>query len=121
MNTSSAEYIPFLLQVIVALGFVALVLVVTHLIGPKRKSDIKLQAFESGIESVGNARLPFSIKYFLIAILFVLFDVEVIFFYPYAVNIREMGMEGFLAVLVFVGFLLMGFIYLWKKDAFKWE
>jgi NADH-quinone oxidoreductase subunit A len=121
MNTSSAEYLPMLLQVIVAVGFVVLVLVLTHLIGPKRKSEIKLQPFESGIESVGNARLPFSIKYFLIAILFVLFDVEVIFFYPYATNIRAMGMEGFFAVLVFVGFLLLGFLYLWKKKAFKWE
>jgi NADH-quinone oxidoreductase subunit A len=75
------EYFPLLIQLVFALGFVVLVLVITHLIGPARKSAKKLENFECGIEAKGNARLPFSIKYFLTAILFVLFDVEVIFFY----------------------------------------
>jgi NADH-quinone oxidoreductase subunit A len=110
-----------LLQLVVAVGFVATTIVVTHLIGPKRKSAKKLEAFECGIESVGNARLPFSIKYFLTAILFVLFDVEVIFFYPYATNFREFGVEGFMSMGIFVGLLLLGFIYLFKKEAFTWE
>ena len=93
----------------------------THLFGPKRKTDDKLVSFESGIESIGNARQPMAIKYFLVAILFVLFDVEVIFFYPYAVNFRELGWQGFMAVLMFVGFFLSGFFYIIKKGALSWE
>ena len=65
--------------------------------------------------------MPVSIKYFMTAILFVLFDVEVIFFYPYAVNFREMGMEGFLAVLMFVGVFLLVFVYIWRKGALEWD
>ena len=94
---------------------------VTHWLGPKRRTSDKLANFESGIESVGNARQPMAIKYFLVAILFVLFDVEVIFFYPYAVNFRGLGWDGFMAVLMFVGFFLAGFIYIVKKKALVWE
>ena len=94
---------------------------VTHLLGPSRKTADKLASFESGIESVGNARQPMAIKYFLVAILFVLFDVEVIFFYPYAVNFKGLGWDGFLAVMMFVGFFLCGFFYIVKKGALKWE
>ena len=97
------------------------VLGVTHLLGPSRKTSDKLQNFESGIEAVGNARQPMAIKYFLVAILFVLFDVEVIFFYPYAVNFRLLGWAGFSAVLLFVAFFLVGFIYIIKKGALNWE
>ena len=94
---------------------------VTHILGPKRKTTDKLQGFTSGIESHGDARQPMAIKYFLVAILFVLFDVEVIFFYPYAVNFKELGWNGFWAVMMFVGFFLCGFIYIIKKGALKWE
>ena len=115
------NYFPIALQIIVAVGFVVVMMVVTHLLGPKRKTSDKLINFESGIPSVGNARQPMGIKYFLVAILFVLFDVEVIFFYPYAINFRELGQEGFLAVLMFVAFFLCGFIYIIKKGALEWE
>jgi len=122
MDTSnSVSYFPIGVQFIFALGFVSLVLVVTHLLGPKRRSAEKLQNFESGIEGVGNARQPMAIKYFLVAILFVLFDVEVIFFYPYAVNFRVLGWSGCKEVLLFVGFFLIGFIYILKKGALTWE
>lgn len=115
------NYFPVALQLVVAVGFIIIMMGVTHLLGPKRKTSDKLINFESGIPSVGNARQPMAIKYFLVAILFVLFDVEVIFFYPYAVNFRELGTEGFLAVIMFVGFFLCGFIYILKKGALKWE
>lgn len=94
---------------------------VTHFLGPKRKTSDKLANFESGIEAIGNARQPMAVKYFLVAILFVLFDVEVIFFYPYAINFRELGWEGFGAVAMFVGFFLAGFYYIIKKGALTWE
>lgn len=114
-------YLPIVLQSIVAIGFVLLVLVVTHLLGPMRSGKKKDENFECGIESQGNARIPVSIKYFMTAILFVLFDVEVIFFYPYAVNFREMGWEGFMAVLLFVAIFLLGFFYILKKGALEWD
>ena len=94
---------------------------VTHLIGPKRKTADKLTPFESGIEAIGNARQPFSIKYFLVAILFVLFDVEVIFMYPWAVNFRELGVEGMIQMFLFMATLLLGFIYIIKKKALDWD
>ncbi len=119
--TTSANYLPIIFQLIVALGFVAGSMALTHLIGPKRKSDVKLAPFESGIEVIGNARQPFSIKYFLVAILFVLFDVEVIFMYPWAVNFREMGTEGMVQMFIFMGALLLGFIYILKKGALEWD
>lgn len=114
-------YIPVVLQSLVAIGFVAFVLIVTHLLGPSRSGKKKDENFECGIESQGNARIPVSIKYFMTAILFVLFDVEVIFFYPYAVNFRAMGAEGFMAVLLFVAVFLIGFYYVLRKGAFEWD
>ena len=118
---NSASYLPVAIQVIIAAGLVGFLIFITHFLGPKRKTADKLQTFASGIESHGDARQPMAIKYFLTAILFVLFDVEVIFFYPYAVNFKELGWSGFWAVLMFVGFFLCGFIYIIKKGALKWE
>jgi NADH-quinone oxidoreductase subunit A len=120
VNTA-LNYLPIVIQVVFALGLVFTIIWGSNLLGPKRKTADKLQNFESGIEITGNARQPMAIKYFLVAILFVLFDVEVIFFYPYAVNIRELGWQGFLAVLMFVGLFLAGFVYIFKKGALKWE
>ena len=115
------SYLPILIQLGFSIGFVVLALTLSQLLGPKRKTKKKNDSFECGIESQGDARFPVSVKYFLSAILFVLFDVEVVFFYPYAVNFKEMGWEGFLAVVSFVGFFLTGFIYVWKKGALEWE
>src|SRR5918993_4482672 len=118
---NSFWYLPIALQLLFAIGFVAVMMGVTHFLGPKRQTTDKLANFESGIESVGNARQPMAVKYFLVAILFVLFDVEVIFFYPYAVNFRGLGWNGFFAVLMFVGFFLCGFVYILKKGALTME
>ncbi len=115
------DYYPIVLMFLVALAFVSVTMVATHLLGPKKKSAIKLDSFECGIESQGNARVPFSIKYFLVAILFVLFDVEVIFMYPWAVLFKELGMAGFIEMIVFISFLLVGFFYIIKRGALKWE
>lgn len=115
------SYLPIGIQVICAVGLVGLLMFITHVLGPKRKTTDKLESFASGIESHGDARQPMAIKYFLVAILFVLFDVEVIFFYPYAVNFKTLGWNGFWAVMMFVGFFLCGFIYIIKKGALKWE
>jgi NADH-quinone oxidoreductase subunit A len=118
---NAGTYLPIVLQVAIAIGFVIIMMSLTHLLGPKRKTKDKLKNFESGIEEIGNARQPMNIKYFLVAILFVLFDVEVIFFYPYAVNFKALGTPGFIAVLMFVAFFLVGFTYVIKKGALDWE
>jgi len=119
-----SDYIPVLVQSVVALGFVAVTMVASHFIGGKRKkfhTVRKDQNFECGIEVKGNARFPFSVKYFLIAILFVLFDVEIIFFYPWAINFKQFGWDGFWEMLLFLGFLLFGFYYIISKGALNWE
>lgn len=123
MNSTGGllDYLPVVLMMVVAVGFVITTMLATHYLGPKRKSKLKLEAFECGIESQGNARIPFSIKYFLVAILFVLFDVEVIFMYPWAINFKSLGMFGFLEMLTFMGVLLLGFFYIIKRGALKWE
>ncbi|AMS26822.1 NADH-quinone oxidoreductase subunit A [Bacteroidetes bacterium UKL13-3] len=115
------DYIAIFIQFLVAVGFIVTTMIVTHIVGPKRKSAKKLDNFECGIDSQGNARLPFSIKYFLTAILFVMFDVEVIFMYPWAVNFKQLGTFGFVEMLLFASTLLLGFAYIIKKGALKWE
>ena len=118
---NASNYLPIGIQLFFAIGFITTMMLLTHSFGPKRQGSDKLQNFESGIEVKGNARQPMAIKYFLVAILFVLFDVEVIFFYPYAINFRALGWEGFLAVVMFVGLFVAGFIYIIKKGALTWE
>jgi len=115
------NFLPILFQMIVAVGFVVTTMFVTHKIGPKRKTGDKLTPFESGIEVIGNARTPISIKYFLVAILFVLFDVEVIFMYPWAINFKELGSTGMIEMFIFMATLLLGFIYVIKKRALEWD
>lgn len=118
---SSFWYFPVGLQLLFALVLVGGIMAITHFLGPKRQTSDKLENFASGIKTHGDARHPMAIKYFLVAILFVLFDVEVIFFYPYAVNFKDLGWNGFLAVLMFIAFFLAGFIYIIKKGALNWE
>ena len=123
METQSlpSDFLPIVFQVIVAGGFAVGTLVATHYLGPARKTKDKLSTFEAGVKVIGNARQPFSIKYFLVAILFVLFDVEVIFMYPWAVNFRELGWPGLIEMFIFMGTLLLGFIYILKKKALDWN
>ena len=120
-QSTTIDYLPIVFQMIVALGFVVGTMFVTHSIGPRRQTADKLVPFESGITSIGNARQPFSIKYFLVAILFVLFDVEVIFMYPWAINFRDFGLNGLIEMFIFMGTLLLGFIYILKKGALEWD
>lgn len=115
------DYIPIMIQSFIVLGFVITTMLLTHHLGPKRSSPAKLENFECGIEGMGNARSPFSVKYFLIAILFVLFDVEVIFMYPWAVNFTELATQGFLEMLLFLGLLMLGFLYIILKGALNWD
>lgn len=115
------NYMPIGLMFLFAAGFVSLTMLATHWLGPHRKTKVKLESFECGIEPRGNARAAFPIRYFLVAILFVLFDVEVIFMYPWAVNFKEFGVTGLLQMLVFISLLLVGFFYIIKKKALEWK
>lgn len=115
------DYLPIVITCLVAGGFVTLVILSTHLLGPKRKSKIKDDVFECGIPAQGNARIPFSIKYFLAAILFVLFDVEIIFMYPWAVDFKALHWTGFVEMLSYMAILLVGFFYVLKKGALKFD
>jgi NADH-quinone oxidoreductase subunit A len=121
MESTGADYLPILLQIGVVGGFVTFVLFITPYLGPRLKSKKKDANWECGVESQGDARFPVSVRYFMTAILFVLFDVEVIFFYPYAVNFKSLELEGLLAVILFVAFFLIGFFYVLKKGALEWE
>ena len=120
-NSYPIDYLPIFIMFTIAVGFAIVSLFATHALGPLRKTKVKLESFECGIETQGNARVPFSIKYFLVAILFVLFDIEVIFMYPWAVNFKELGMLGVIEVFSFIALLLVGFYYMLSKKALVWE
>lgn len=119
--TINASYLPIVIQFVFVTIFIAGMIALSHYVGPRRHSRNKDTSFECGVKSYGNARIPFSVKYFLVAILFVLFDVEVIFLYPWAVNFREMGFPGLWKMAMFMGLLLIGFFYIVRKGALEWE
>lgn len=121
MQSNQIDYLPILMQMLLAIGFVVGIIIASGKLGPQRSSEIKDKNFECGIESIGNARIPFSVKFFLIAILFVLFDIEVVFLYPWAVNFKELGLEGMVKMVLFMSLLLIGFFYIIKKKALDWE
>ena len=121
MNYQPQDFLPIFVQLAAALAFIVATMVATHALGPKRHSKKKDDAFECGIESIGDARTPISVKYFLVAILFVLFDIEIVFMYPWAVNFKQLSWNGFYEMLVFMGLLLAGFLYVLKKGILKWE
>jgi NADH-quinone oxidoreductase subunit A len=116
-----SDFIPIIIQMLAALGFIGITMIVTHRIGPNVRGKKKDDPFECGIESVGDARTPISVKYFLTAILFVLFDIEIIFMYPWAVNFKSMGMFGFVEMLVFLALLMAGFYYVIRKGVLDWN
>lgn len=119
------QYLPILLLGIFAVIFAAVNLTLTHLLGPKRPTRAKLSVYESGVEPVGDARQRFTIRFDLIAMLFIIFDIEVVFLYPWAVIFREMsgtnGLFILVEMLVFIGILFLGYIYAWKKGGLTWD
>jgi len=115
------EYLPVLLFMVVGAGFGIALLVVGWLLGPKRPDAEKLSPYECGFEAFEDARMKFDVRYYLVAILFIIFDLEIAFLFPWAVVYREIGMTAILAMTVFLGILVVGFIYEWKKGALEWE
>ncbi len=118
-----AEYLPILVLVIVATGLACLIVLISVLFGPRRRANnaTKLRPYESGMNAIGPGQRRFPIRFYLIAVLFILFDIEVIFFYPWAVAFRQLGVFGFIEMLIFVAILLAGYVWVWKKGALEWE
>lgn len=115
------EYIPLIILIGLALFLGLLLTNLSALAGPLRPNRVKASPYESGMDPVGTARDRFSVKFYLIAMFFILFDIELVFMYPWASNYKELGMFGFVEMLVFVVILFVGFIYLLKKGGLKWE
>jgi NADH-quinone oxidoreductase subunit A len=116
-----SPYLPLAVVLLLA-GVLALVIVkFASLTGPKRPSAIKSAPFEAGSESSGTARQRFAVKFYVVALLFIVFDVEAVFLYPWAVNFRALGWFGYLEMVVFAATLVVGLIYIWKKGALEWE
>ena len=116
-----AEYLPILLFILVALAVGVAPVVLGSLLGPHRPDAEKLSPYECGFEAFEDARMKFDVRYYLVAILFILFDLEIAFLFPWAVALKEIGPVGFWAMMVFLAILVVGFIYEWKKGALDWE
>lgn len=115
------NYLPIGILIAIAAVFALVMSKVNEWFGPKKSTDEKLTTYESGMEPVRTAHERFSVKFFLIAMLFIIFDIEIAFLYPWAVNFRELGMFGFVVMFIFLAILLIGFYYIWKKGALKWD
>jgi NADH-quinone oxidoreductase subunit A len=115
------SYVPIAILFIVATAIAALVIVLGVIFGPRRKSFRKMSPYESGMMPIGPGTRRMNVRYYLVAVLFILFDVEIIFFYPWAVTFRALGLFGFIEMLIFVAILLVGYVYVWKKGAFEWD
>lgn len=121
MESNLYDFVPILMQVAFSIIFVFATIFISNFLGPKHRSSKKNQNFECGIESIGDARTPFAVKYFLVAILFVLFDIEIIFMYPWAINFKTIGIGGLLKMGGFISLLLVGYLYIVKRKALEWE
>ncbi|MBN8531627.1 MAG: NADH-quinone oxidoreductase subunit A [Alphaproteobacteria bacterium] len=121
MSAIAADYFPILIFLVIAAGL-ATVMVILPMILAKLKPDTeKLSAYECGFEAFGDARGKFDVRFYLVAILFIIFDLEVAFLFPWAASLREIGVFGFWSMMVFLAVLTIGFIYEWKKGALEWE
>ena len=116
-----AEYLPTLLFLFVATGIGIALIVIGNLLGPRRPTAEKLSPYECGFAAFEDSRMQFDIRYYLIAIQFIVFDLEIIFIIPWATVFRDLGMVGLVEMGIFAGLLLLGFIYVWKKGALEWE
>jgi NADH-quinone oxidoreductase subunit A len=116
-----AEYIPIAVLIILATILAVLVIVLGHLFGPKRPTEAKSMPYESGMDPIGPGTRQMPVHFYLVAVLFILFDIEVIFFFPWAVVFKRLGLFGLIEMLVFILILLVGYVYAWKKGALEWD
>src|SRR5580658_6096235 len=114
------QWLPVLMQSVLALVIACALVTLSYVIGRKVKNKVKDMPYECGIAPTGDARERFSVKFYLVAMLFILFDIEAVFLYPWAVILRKLKMFGFWEMLVYIGIVLVGFVYIWKKGALDW-
>ena len=117
----ASQYLPILILMPIAIAFGLGALIIGTVLRPRRPYDVKLMPYESGNPPIGEPRQRFSVKFYIIAMLFVVFDVEAIFLYPWAIVFDKIGIYAYIEMMLFIVILLVGYIYAWKKDAFKWD
>lgn len=117
----SQEYIPLVIMIVFGFGMASLFMYLSEALGARRVTKEKETTYESGMQPFSNAKDRFSVKYFLVAMLFILFDIEIVFMYPWAVQFRQLGSTAFVAMILFMVLLLSGYIYIIKKGALKWD
>jgi NADH-quinone oxidoreductase subunit A len=115
------NYLPILLFILVGLAFGIVPIMAGWLLAPNKPDSEKLSPYECGFEAFEDARMKFDVRYYLVAILFILFDLEIAFLFPWAIVLEEIGLFGFVAMMIFLGILVVGFIYEWMKGALEWE
>ncbi|HNW78163.1 MAG TPA: NADH-quinone oxidoreductase subunit A [Candidatus Competibacteraceae bacterium] len=116
-----SNYLPVLIFVIIAIVMAGVVIGIGFLLGPRRPDSEKLSPYECGFEAFEDSRMKFDVRYYLVAILFIIFDLEIAFLFPWAIVLDKIGMFGFVSMAIFLGILVIGFIYEWKKGALEWE
>ena len=115
------DYLPIIIFLIIALGLSCAFVVINFILSPKKPDPEKLSAYECGFEPFEDSRMKFDVRFYLVAILFIIFDLEIAFLFPWAVVLDHIGYEGFIAMAIFIFILLIGFIYEWKKGALEWD
>ncbi len=115
------RYFPILLFIFIALAFGVVTLVISYLVQPKYPEPEKLSTYECGSEPFSDARMPFPVRYYIFAMLFVIFDIEVIFLYPWAVVFKKIGVIGLVEMMVFIGLFVVAYVYAWRKGALEWD
>ena len=121
MENQASTFLPILAYAGVMIGFVVTNLVLTQLIGPRRNTVVKNMPYESGMIPLGDTRARFSVKFYLVAVLFILFDIEVVFLYPWAVAFRQLGLYGLIEMALFIVILFVGYVYLLRAKALEWD
>jgi NADH-quinone oxidoreductase subunit A len=123
MQSVLSDYLPLFVLLFLSTGLAGLIIGMSVVFGPRRRSKAshKVAPYESGMTAIGVAQRRFPVRFYLIAVLFILFDIEIIFFYPWAVYFRQLGWFGFIEMLIFIGILMVGYVWLWKKGALEWE
>ena len=115
------DYLPIAVLLVLSTGLAVLVVILGHLVGPRRPSKRKSAPYESGMQPIGPGTRQMPVRFYLVAVLFILFDIEVIFFLPWAVVFRQLGLFGLIEMLIFIVILLVGYVYAWKMGALEWD
>ena len=121
MNALLAEYLPILIFLGIAVGLSVVIVAASYILARQRPDSEKVSAYECGFEAFDDARSRFDVRFYLVAILFIIFDLEVAFLFPWAVALGDIGVFGFWSMMIFLGILTVGFVYEWKKGALEWE